>query len=90
MSLWPRSRRAVRGCSGAGSGEGWRRGLRAQSGEGKSFPRRQQANPRVPFHTFLLSFSPLPPLPQCCPGDASLYPEPCGGLGQASAQGGVG
>ena len=45
--------------------------------------------PATPVYpSTFLSFSPLPPSPQCCPGDASLYPEPCG-AGQTFAQGGV-
>ena len=82
VPLAKEQRRAGRGCSGEGSG-----GTRPVSrGRARAFPRGRPATPVYPS-TFL-SFSPLLPSPQCCPGDASLYPEPCG-AGQTFAQGGV-
>ena len=74
-------KRADRGCSGAGSG-----GMRPISrGKARAF---QGGRPATPVYPSTWSSSPLPPSPQCCSGDASLYPEPCG-AGQAFAQGGV-
>lgn len=81
VPLAKEQRRADRGCSGAGSG-----GTRPISRrKARAFQGGRHATPVYPS---TLSFSPLPPSPQCCPGDASLYPEPCG-AGQAFAQGGV-